>query len=167
MRIERGGSWWTCRAAGVASGRAEFGARALGNRSLLADPRTKKMKNRVNRIKKRQKFRPFAPAVLKEHANEYFEMPKYNNCEYMQLAVRCRKPKEIPAVVHHDGSSRVQVVDDTNNTQFSKILKAWYNKTGCPVLLNTSLNIKGQPIVHDIEDVEAFSKRYKVKVHAG
>ena len=143
--------------AGVAAGKAEFGPRALGNRSLLADPRTNEMKDIVNAIKKRQKFRPFAPIVLEEYAEKYFDMPKYNRCEYMQLAVRCKLPQEIPAVVHKDGTSRVQVVGEkSNNKQLLAILKHWFILTGCPVLLNTSLNIKGRPMVNDHEDIRSF-----------
>ena len=151
--------------AGVAAGKAEFGARALGNRSLLADPRTAKMKKQVNTIKKRQKFRPFAPVVLEEHAEEYFEIPRYNRCEYMQFAVRCKEPKKIPAVVHKDGTSRVQVVGkNSNNKQMFEILQHWYKLTGCPVLLNTSLNIKGQPMINDLEDVKMFEQKHAIKV---
>ena len=143
--------------AGVAAGRAEFGPRALGNRSLLADPRSTEMKDVVNAIKRRQKFRPFAPVVLAEHADKYFEMPKYNRCEYMQLTVRCKLPNKIPAVVHKDGTSRVQVVGkESNNKQMREILYHWWLLTGCPVLLNTSLNIKGQPMINDHEDIKNF-----------
>ena len=151
--------------AGVAAGKAEFGPRALGNRSLLADPRTIEMKDKVNVIKKRQKFRPFAPVVLEEHADKYFEMPKYNRCEYMQFAVKCKEPKKIPAVVHKDGTSRVQVVGkDSNNKRMFEILQHWYRLTGCPVLLNTSLNIKGQPMINDLEDIYKFETQNSVKV---
>ena len=155
--------------AGVAAGKTEFGPRALGNRSLLADPRSTEMKDVVNAIKRRQKFRPFAPVVLAEHAEKYFEMPKYNRCEYMQLAVRCKLPEEIPAVVHKDGTSRVQVVGkESNNEQMREILYHWWLLTGCPVLLNTSLNIKGQPMINDHEDIKILeSNNPSLKVFNG
>ena len=127
------------------------------------------MKDVVNAIKRRQKFRPFAPVVLAEHAEKYFEMPKYNRCEYMQLAVRCKLPEEIPAVVHKDGTSRVQVVGkESNNEQMREILYHWWLLTGCPVLLNTSLNIKGQPMINDHEDIKILeSNNPSLKVFNG
>jgi carbamoyltransferase len=147
---------------GVANGMAEFGPRALGNRSLLADPRSNTVKDRVNNIKRRQQFRPFAPAILEEFAPEYFDLP--TTSRFMQYAVECKKPDEIPGVVHADNTSRVQTVPP-GNTGFRKLLEAWYEKTKCPVLLNTSLNIKGQPIVNDILDAQNFESYYKVPVY--
>jgi carbamoyltransferase len=145
---------------GVASGRAEFGPRAFGNRSLLADPRGNDIKDRVNVIKQRQQFRPFAPVVLEEHASDNFE-GYYNN--YMQYTSTCKHPELYPAICHADGTSRVQTVPN-NNSGIRKLLEAWYAKTGCPMLLNTSLNIKGKPIVNTTEDALAFEKHYGVKV---
>lgn len=146
---------------GVANGKAEFGPRALGNRSLLADPRGKDMKDRVNKIKKRQRYRPFAPVILSEHAEEYF----YGDVgPYMQFTSKCRKEKEFPAIVHVDGSSRVQTVSKKDNTGLRELLERWYSKTGCPMLLNTSLNIKGKPMVNNQKDAEQFSRKYGVKV---
>ena len=147
---------------GVANGRAEFGPRALGNRSLLADPRGKDMKDRVNKIKKRQRYRPFAPAILEEHAEKYF----YGDVgPYMQFTSKCRKADEFPAIAHVDGTSRVQTVGRNDNTGFRELLERWYAKTGCPMLLNTSLNIKGKPMVNDKKDAEKFAKKYKLKVY--
>ena len=150
---------------GVASGRAEFGPRALGNRSLLADPRGEDIKDLVNSIKKRQKFRPFAPAVLEEDVHEYFTLPKaVKNTPYMQFTAACTHGKEFPAIIHHDHTSRVQTVRKTDNPGFHALLTEWKKQTGCPMLLNTSLNIKGQPIVNDREDGKAFTNKYGVKV---
>ena len=150
---------------GVASGRAEFGPRALGNRSLLADPRGEEIKDLVNSIKKRQKFRPFAPAILEEDVNEYFELPKaVKNTPYMQFTAACTHGKDFPAIIHHDHTSRVQTVRKTDNPGFHALLTEWKKQTGCPILLNTSLNIKGQPIVNDREDGKAFTNKYGVKV---
>jgi carbamoyltransferase len=150
---------------GVASGRAEFGPRALGNRSLLADPRGEEVKDLVNGIKKRQKFRPFAPAILEEDVNEYFTLPKaVQNTPYMQFTAACTHGKDFPAIIHHDHTSRVQTVRKTDNPGFHALLTEWKKQTGCPILLNTSLNIKGQPIVNDRDDGKAFTSKYGVKV---
>ena len=150
---------------GVASGRAEFGPRALGNRSLLADPRGQDIKDLVNSIKKRQKFRPFAPAILEEDVNDYFTLPKgVKNTPYMQYTAACTHGKDFPAIIHYDNTSRVQTVRKSDNPGFHALLTEWKKQTGCPMLLNTSLNIKGQPIVNDREDGKAFTKKYGVKV---
>jgi len=148
---------------GVANGRAEFGPRALGNRSLLADPRGKKIKDKVNKIKHRQEFRPFAPAVLEEYAHEIFDMP-VKKSQFMQFVAKCKYPKKYPAICHVDGTSRVQTVSKDDNPGFYKLIKEFYKKTGCPMVLNTSLNIKGQPIVNSYIDATAFSKKYGIKV---
>jgi carbamoyltransferase len=149
---------------GVARGKAEFGPRALGNRSLIADPRGADIKDQVNAIKQRQEFRPFAPAILEEVCNNYFDMPDgWNNSRYMQVIARCRHPELFPAIVHRDGTSRVQTVPD-DGSPFRLLLEEWYVKTGCPMLLNTSLNIKGQPMVNDHVDAKNFQSHYGVKV---
>jgi carbamoyltransferase len=151
--------------AGVASGRAEYGPRALGHRSLLADPRGDNIKNLVNEIKRRQKFRPFAPAILEEYVDEYFEMPSnINSSPYMQFVAKCKKPTEFPAIIHADGTSRVQTVSKNDSPGFRKLLENWYQETGCPMLLNTSLNIKGMPMVNNLIDAELFSKKYNIDV---
>jgi carbamoyltransferase len=149
---------------GVASGRAEFGPRALGNRSLLADPRGQEIKDKVNEIKRRQKFRPFAPIILEEHVDDYFDMPRgFDNSRYMQVIARCRHPELFPAIVHHDGTSRVQTVPK-DGTGIRELLEKWYVLTGCPMLLNTSLNIRGEPMVNDRNDADRFELMYNVKV---
>ena len=149
---------------GVASGRAEFGPRALGNRSLLADPRGPEIKDKVNEIKRRQKFRPFAPVILEEHVNDYFIMPRgWRDSRYMQVIATCRHPDLFPAIVHHDGTSRVQTVAK-DGSGIRQLLEAWYKKTGCPMLLNTSLNIRGEPMVNDRSDADRFEKLYNLKV---
>ena len=149
---------------GVASGRAEFGPRALGNRSLLADPRGPEIKDKVNDIKRRQKFRPFAPVILEEHANRYFDMPVgFDTSRYMQCIATCRSPDLFPAIAHFDGTSRVQTVPN-DGSGIRKLLEAWYKETGCPMLLNTSLNIRGEPMVNDRLDADRFEKLYGLKV---
>lgn len=143
---------------GIANGRAEFGPRALGNRSLLADPR-RDLKDTVNQIKRRQKFRPFAPAILAEFAEEYFEGPMN---EYMQFVAKAKH--DYDSVTHVDGSARVQIVKDDCQSILRPILEEWYEQTGCPMLLNTSLNIKGMPMVDTAKDAAEFEKLYGVKV---
>jgi len=154
----------TNRIVGVASGRAEFGPRALGNRSLLADPRGSEIKDQVNAIKRRQKFRPFAPVILAEVADEYFEMPPgWKRSDYMQMVAGVRRPDLYPAITHADGTARVQTVP-AGNTGIRRLLEEWFVLTGCPMLLNTSLNIRGEPMVNDRSDADRFEQRYGVKV---
>jgi carbamoyltransferase len=150
--------------AGIASGRAEFGPRALGNRSLLADPRGHDIKDQVNEIKRRQKFRPFAPVILAEHVDEFFDMPRgFHHSPYMQSIATCRRPDLFPAICHVDNTSRVQTVE-ADGSGIRALLEAWYARTGCPMLLNTSLNIRGEPMVNDRTDADRFEKLYGVKV---
>ena len=143
---------------GIANGRAEFGPRALGNRSLIADPR-KNIKDTINEIKQRQKYRPFAPAILEEYANEYFDGPMNR---YMQFVAKAKH--DYSSVTHVDGTARVQLVEKKNVSILRDILEEWYDRTGCPMLLNTSLNIKGQPIVNDWNDAKQFMEKYNVAV---
>ncbi|MDI6704186.1 MAG: carbamoyltransferase [bacterium] len=129
-------------------GRMEFGPRALGNRSILADPRREEMKDIVNeRIKFREEFRPFAPAVLEEEVGKYFDC----NCKspFMLLVFRVKEDMRhiIPAVTHVDGTSRVQTVSKDTNPRFWQLIKEFEKETSVPVLLNTSFNVKGEPIV--------------------
>ena len=152
------------RICGVASGRAEFGPRALGNRSLLADPRGTDIKDRVNEIKRRQQFRPFAPVILEEYVNDYFDMPcGWSDTRYMQVVGRCKHPDLFPAITHIDSTSRIQTVPK-DGSGIRKLLEAWHDRTGCPMLLNTSLNIRGEPMVNDRADADRFEKQYGVKV---
>ena len=149
---------------GVASGRAEFGPRALGNRSLLADPRSEYIKDRVNEIKRRQKFRPFAPVILAEMADQYFDMPTgWTSSPYMQSIARCRMPDYYPAICHVDGTSRVQTVS-ADGSGIRELLEKWFVLTGCPMLLNTSLNIRGEPMVNNRADADRFEQQYNVQV---
>jgi len=154
----------SCSIVGVASGRAEFGPRALGNRSLLADPRGQEMKDMVNAIKKRQEFRPFAPVILQSDVHDYFDVKKGFSSPYMQEVVRCKFPEDYPAIVHKDGTSRVQTVTKKSHPGLYSLLTKWKKETGCPILLNTSLNIKGKPIVNDMKDAKDFQNKYNVKV---
>lgn len=127
--------------------RMEFGPRALGNRSILADPRQTHMKDKVNTIIKfRESFRPFAPAVLAEHANDIFECDVES--PYMSTTFKLkRNQQEYPAITHVDNTSRIQTVSSVQNEKFYELLYAFYELTGCPLLLNTSFNVMGEPIV--------------------
>jgi carbamoyltransferase len=131
---------------GWSSGRMEFGPRALGARSILADPRRPEMKDRINEVvKMREGFRPFAPAVLEQFADKHFEID--HPSPFMLETCQVRSPIAIPAVTHVDGSSRVQTVDGRSHPRFAALLELFYRRTGCPILLNTSFNVRGQPIV--------------------
>jgi carbamoyltransferase len=136
------------RIVGWYQGRMEWGPRALGNRSILADPRRPDMKDRLNaRIKRREPFRPFAPSVLEESAAEYFEGSASDPFMVTVRPVRPEKRARIPAVVHVDGTGRLQTVSRGANPRFWSLLRAFEQRTGVPVLLNTSLN-ENEPIVN-------------------
>jgi carbamoyltransferase len=151
------------RVVGVANGRCEFGPRALGNRTLFGDPRDQNIKQKINETKGREQFRPFAPMILPE------DVPKYFNggflSPYMSCALEATEEfkQKYPGVVHIDGTSRLQVVDSEPHIS---LLKIWKDITKCPVLLNTSLNVKGQPIVNTRKDAEDFTKRTGVVVYS-
>ncbi len=128
-------------------GRMEWGPRALGNRSLLADPRREDIRAVINaKVKQRELFRPFAPAVLEEQADHYFDLPAPSPFMTITAQVQPRAKGLIPAVVHVDGSARVQTVDQDSNPLFRRLLEAFARRTGVPVLLNTSFNVQ-EPIV--------------------
>jgi carbamoyltransferase len=146
----------------VASGRAEYGPRALGNRSILADPRDPLIKDKVNLIKQRELFRPFAPVVLEECASKWFDMDFTS--PYMQYTVKCLQPDKIPSVVHADGTSRVQTVNREQHRGLYRVLNKFYLETGIPILLNTSLNIKGQPLLNDEEDIRQWEANYSKNI---
>ena len=143
---------------GLAHGKAEFGPRALGNRSLIADVRYD-VKDTVNEIKRRQKYRPFAPAILEEYAHEYFEGPMNEYMQYTSKALHDYK-----SVTHVDGTARVQIVKKDCESIFRKVIEEYYERTGIPMLLNTSLNIRGRPMVNDEHDAELWEQKYEVKV---
>jgi carbamoyltransferase len=136
-------------------GRMEFGERALGNRSILADPRDPEIKERINSIiKYRESYRPFAPAVKADQAQKYFEVPFGYECRYMEkvVPVRAEYREYLPAVTHVDGSGRLQTVHYEENKRFFKILEEVEKRTGYPITLNTSLNINGEPIACSPDD---------------
>jgi carbamoyltransferase len=127
-------------------GAMEFGPRALGARSILADPRDAGMRERLNRlVKKREAFRPFAPSVLLEDAPAHFELD--HPSEFMLETCQVRSALDLPAVTHVDGSARPQTVDPERSPRYAALLTAFARRTGCPVLVNTSFNVRGEPIV--------------------
>jgi carbamoyltransferase len=136
---------------GWIQGRAEFGPRSLGNRSILADPRNPKIQEILNeKVKFREAFRPFAPAILDEKGTEYFF--DYHYTPYMEKTFVFKDNQSAPGVVHQDNTGRVQSVTSTNHPLFHQLISDFYKKTNVPILLNTSLNVMGKPIVHDMED---------------
>lgn len=137
----------------ILNGRDEWGPRALGARSILADPRGAAMKDHVNaKIKFREEFRPFAPVVKKEHFGEYFETLGMSETPFMLYTHSARRPGDVAAVVHVDGTSRVQTVTREQNAYLYDIIDEFHKITGVPVLLNTSFNLRGEPIVSSPSD---------------
>jgi len=131
-------------------GKMEWGPRALGNRSILADPRKSEMKDILNKkIKHRESFRPFAPSIMEEYTSEYFEMDI--SSPYMLMVSPVKKPKEIPAVTHIDGTGRIQTVSKETNSLYYDLIQEFYKITGIPVIINTSMNVMGEPIVNTPE----------------
>jgi len=127
-------------------GRMELGPRALGARSILADPRDPAMRDRINAlIKQRESFRPFAPAVLEEKAREHFDID--HPSPFMLETCQVQSPLDLPAITHVDGSARLQTVAPAANPRFAQLLSRFEQRTGCPILLNTSFNMRGEPIV--------------------
>lgn len=148
---------------GICKGKSEFGPRALGNRSLFADPRDKNIKILVNNIKQREQFRPFAPVIKIENFKKHFNS-QIQESPYMQYAVGYKYPQEYSSICHVDNTSRVQTVSKENHYDLWNLLDLWEKETNCPMLLNTSLNIKGQPIINDENDMKNFSSLYKIIV---
>ncbi|MFT4233234.1 MAG: carbamoyltransferase C-terminal domain-containing protein [Leucobacter sp.] len=133
---------------------SELGPRALGHRSILADPRNAENKRLLNlRLKQREDFRPFAPAVLEEHAHKWFEMEAADRSPFMLRVTRVRTEVAdlIPAVLHDDGTARVQTVSREHNPDLYRVIEAFWHRTGIPILLNTSMNGRGEPIVERVE----------------
>ncbi len=131
-------------------GGSEIGPRALGHRSIIADPRRLGMRDQLNvKVKHREAFRPFAPAVIQEHSSSWFDL---NYSPFMLRVANVLRPKEVPSITHVDGTARIQTVGPNDDQRFRKLLEHFYSMTGVPVLLNTSFNIRGEPIVETPED---------------
>jgi carbamoyltransferase len=144
-------------------GRMEYGPRALGNRSILADPRDPGMKDWLNdQVKHRESFRPFAPSVLAEATQEYFEIGQESPYMLMSVPVRPEKRAVVPSITHVDGSARVQTVTPESNPLFYRLIKAFGEITGVPMVLNTSFNVRGEPIVCTPQDACACFNKTKM-----
>ena len=144
----------------IYQGRSEAGPRALGNRSLLMSPIKKENKNIMNKFKGREMFRPLAASVLQKEASKWFDMLGMKESPYMTFSFKCIKNKnKIPSVIHKDGSCRIQTVSKKQNKYFYKIIENFYKITNVPMLLNTSFNSAGEPLIETPEDaLNAFKK---------
>lgn len=138
----------------IFNGRSEIGPRALGNRSILFDPRNPNAKEIVNMVKKREWWRPFAGTILLEHVHDYFHMKQLKESRYMSFAVKAKDKArdEIPGIIHYDGTCRIQTVTEEQNPVYYSLIKSFYERTGCPVLFNTSFNLGGEALVETISD---------------
>ena len=138
----------------IHQGRTEAGPRALGNRSILYDPRDSEAQKKINAAKGRQWWRPFAASVLEEHAADWFEMLTLKSSPFMMYAIPVKEDKKelIPGVVHVDGTCRIQTVTEEQNYHYYHLIKTFYEETGIPMLFNTSLNLAGEVISHTIYD---------------
>ena len=138
----------------IFQGESEWGPRALGNRSILFDPRHPQAKQIVNTVKMREDYRPFAGSVMLEHADEYFDMKQLKESPWMSFAIQAREKayKDIPSLVHADGTCRIQTVTREQNKNYYDLIEAFYNITGVPMVFNTSFNLGGEALVETIED---------------
>jgi carbamoyltransferase len=138
----------------IFQGKSENGPRALGNRSILFDPRFKDGKDFVNIVKRREYFRPFAGSILKEHVHEWFDLRGMEDTPYMMYAVNCQSgiEEKIPSIIHVDGTCRIQTVTEEQNPHYYGLINEFYKKTGVPILFNTSFNLGGDPLVETLDD---------------
>jgi|TARA_R100000081_G_scaffold29732_1_gene13603 carbamoyltransferase len=138
----------------IFQGHSEWGARALGNRSMLFDSRNKDAQKIVNRIKGRQWWRPTAATILYEHRHDYLNMQNLDESPYMTFAIDAKQKAidEVPACVHVDNTCRFQTLKREQNPKYYDLIKLFYDKTNVPILLNTSFNLKGRPIVESFQD---------------
>ena len=135
-------------------GRSEAGPRALGNRSILYDPRDPNGKDHVNEVKHREYFRPFAGSILKEHVHEWFDLRGMDDTPFMMYAVKCQEgiEEKIPAIIHVDGTCRIQTVTEEVNRHYYGLIQEFHKQTGCPIIFNTSFNLGGEPLVETLDD---------------
>jgi carbamoyltransferase len=138
----------------IFQGRSENGPRALGNRSILFDPTVLDGKDHVNKVKRREYFRPFAGTILAEHANEWFDMRGLESSPHMMYAMNCQPGVEskIPAIIHVDGTCRIQTVSHEQNPHYYDLIREFYDQTGVPIIFNTSFNLGGEPLVETLDD---------------
>jgi len=139
---------------GMFQGESEWGPRALGNRSILFDPRHQEAKQIVNSVKKRENYRPFAGTIMLEHAHEYFEMLQLEESPWMSFAIKAKEKayEDVPSLVHADGTCRIQTVTEEQNPNYYNLIKGFYERTGVPMIFNTSFNLGGDALVENIFD---------------
>ena len=139
---------------GMFQNESEWGPRALGNRSIIFDPRHRDAKRIMNTVKKRESYRPFACTVMLEHAEEYFDMLQLPESPWMSFALQCkpRALRDIPTLVHSDNTCRIQTVTEEQNPNYYNLIKGFYERTGVPIIFNTSFNLGGESIVETVYD---------------
>tara|TARA_Y100001937_G_C7013976_1_gene282289 strand:- start:93 stop:695 length:603 start_codon:yes stop_codon:yes gene_type:complete len=138
----------------IFQGQSEWGPRALGNRSIMFDPRIPDAKQIVNEVKRREEYRPFAGSVMLEYAHEYFDMKTLKESPWMSFAIQAKQPAydNIPSLVHADGTCRIQTVTREQNKNYYDLISGFHDITGVPVIFNTSFNLGGEPLVETIYD---------------
>ena len=143
---------------------SEWGPRALGNRSILFDPRNPEAKQIVNSVKQREDYRPFAGSVMLEHADEYFEMLQLPESPWMSFAMQAKEKayEDIPALVHADGTCRIQTVTKEQNKNYYELIEAFYKVTKVPIIFNTSFNLGGESLVETIYDAVDTCNRCEI-----
>ena len=146
------------------NGRAEIGPRALGARSLIGDPRQMSIKDKLNQIKQRQWWRPVAPIILEEYVEGWFENAYPTKYMLNTFYIKKEKEKQVPAILHLDNSARIQTLTKQDNEELYCLIKKFYEKTGVPIICNTSLNDKGEPIINDLENIIRFALIKQIKV---
>lgn len=148
----------------IFQGHSEWGPRALGNRSILFDPRNSNGKKIINEIKKREWFRPFAGTIMLEFVHEYFEMLTLKESPYMSFAVKAKDKaiKEVPAIIHVDNTCRIQTVTKEQNKHFYELIEEFYKETKVPILFNTSFNLAGEPLIETFNDAIDTLQRSKI-----
>ena len=146
-------------------GRSENGPRALGNRSILFDPRFTDGKDYVNSVKNREYFRPFAGSIMQEHVHEWFDLRGMTDTPHMMYAVNCQPgiEEKIPSIIHIDGTCRIQTVTAEQNQHYYSLIKEFYDTTGCPIIFNTSFNLGGDPLVETLFDAVETLQKSKIE----
>lgn len=149
----------------IFQGKSEWGPRALGNRSILFDPRNKEAKNIVNKFKNREWWRPLAGTILLEYVHDWFDMAGLKESPYMSFAVDAKPQaiEKIPSIVHVDNTCRIQTVTENQNLNYYNLIKKFYKKTNVPLLLNTSFNLAGDPVVETVEQALLIFEKSEFK----